>query len=303
MTYANMASAPTQTAGSSPILASDWNTFVRDNWSDIRAGHVVCTSSTRPSTGLIAGTMVFETDTNKIMCYTGSAWVELMNLGLGSGAYPFSVPVGVVVPFAGGSAPTGWLFCDGGAGTGAGTGTLNGNVGQAYNALYNVIGTTYGGTQAAFNLPNLMGRVPVGAGTGGQQGAAGSGVISGGTALTARTRGQWFGDERLASHNHTAGASNTNLAHSHGGGTYSAGTGIYVYSRATFTSGGTYNAVLTGLREGTNGTVIADPGHAHSIATDTQLGDHSHTITVNSNGSGAQGNLMPSLVLNYIIKF
>lgn len=86
MTYANMDGVPTQTAGTSELLASDWNTYVRDNFDDIKFGHVVCTSSTRP-TGIAEGTMIYETDTNKVLVYNGSAWVEVHDLDT-SGTFP-----------------------------------------------------------------------------------------------------------------------------------------------------------------------------------------------------------------------
>lgn len=79
MSYANMDAVPTQTAGTSELLASDWNTYVRDNFDSIKFGHVVCTSSTRP-TGIAEGTMIYETDTQKVFVYSGSAWVELHDL-------------------------------------------------------------------------------------------------------------------------------------------------------------------------------------------------------------------------------
>ena len=112
-----------------------------------------------------------------------------------------AIPVGAVEAFAGSSAPNGWLLCNG-----AETAI------SAYPALYSVLSTTYGiltngaGTNTAgtthFRLPDLRGRVPMGAGTGNQQGTQGSGAIYGGTALTARTAGQFGGDERLQSHSH-----------------------------------------------------------------------------------------------------
>jgi hypothetical protein len=70
-----MDGVPTQTGGTSELLATDWNTYVRDNFDSIKFGHVVCTSSTRP-TGIAEGTMVYETDTNKVLVYNGSAWVD-----------------------------------------------------------------------------------------------------------------------------------------------------------------------------------------------------------------------------------
>lgn len=60
-------------------------------------------------------------------------------------------PVGMVTPFAGSVAPTGWLMADGAVYSPT-----------TYPLLYAVIGTTYGGTSIAPLLPNLAGRVPVG---------------------------------------------------------------------------------------------------------------------------------------------
>jgi microcystin-dependent protein len=66
------------------------------------------------------------------------------------------VPSGAVSAYAGLSAPTGYLLCDGSAVSRT-----------TYATLFGVIGTTYGtgnGT-TTFNLPDLQGRVPVGKGT------------------------------------------------------------------------------------------------------------------------------------------
>lgn len=61
------------------------------------------------------------------------------------------VPTGTIVPFAGSSAPTGWLLCDGGQYSTS-----------SYSTLYAVIGTTYGGGNGSFRVPDLRGRTPVG---------------------------------------------------------------------------------------------------------------------------------------------
>jgi len=77
-----MDNIPTQTAGTSAILASDWNTYVRDNFDSLKFGHLLATeatpSDTRPS-GVAAGTMVFTTDTNTMWVYNGSSWVRAVN--------------------------------------------------------------------------------------------------------------------------------------------------------------------------------------------------------------------------------
>lgn len=71
-----------------------------------------------------------------------TAWVQgAITAGVSS-----SVPVGSTIAWAGNTtAPTGWLFCQG---QGVSTTT--------YSALFAVIGYTYGGSGATFNLPTMM---------------------------------------------------------------------------------------------------------------------------------------------------
>lgn len=69
-----------------------------------------------------------------------------------------AAPSGTLVPYAGASAPGGWLFADGSA-----------QSRTTYATLFGVIGTTYGAGDGSttFNLPDVRGRVPVGKGTNG----------------------------------------------------------------------------------------------------------------------------------------
>jgi microcystin-dependent protein len=80
-----------------------------------------------------------------------------------------SVPVGMMVMYAGGTVPAGWLICRGA--------TL---LIADYPALYSVLSTTYGGNGTTnFLLPNMDLRVPVGAGgtaTGALTGTNGAGL-------------------------------------------------------------------------------------------------------------------------------
>jgi microcystin-dependent protein len=103
----------------------------------------VCTSTTRPTAPYL-GQLIFETDTFNILFWNGSAW---------QGA--ISAPAGTVNPFAGSSAPSGWLLCDGRS-----TGISR----TTYAGLFAVIGTTYGTGDGSttFNLPDLRGRVIAG---------------------------------------------------------------------------------------------------------------------------------------------
>ncbi|MGN7977446.1 DUF859 family phage minor structural protein [Microbacterium sp. 22195] len=62
-------------------------------------------------------------------------------------------PVGILVAFAGATAPSGWLLCDGSAVSRT-----------TYATLFAVIGTAYGAGNGSstFNVPDLRGRIPVG---------------------------------------------------------------------------------------------------------------------------------------------
>ena len=67
---------------------------------------------------------------------------------------PAGVPTGAIMQWFTGSAPTGWLLCDG---TSYATAT--------HQALHDVIQYTAGGSGANFNVPDLRNRVPVGVGS------------------------------------------------------------------------------------------------------------------------------------------
>lgn len=299
MTYANMDNVSSQVSGSSSVLAADWNTYVRDNFDDIKSGHVVVADATaRGALGVVAaGTMVFEASTSKLWVYT-TAWIELgnftQNTAVSSGGGPFAPffsPVGMVTPFASATAPAGWLLCDGSV--------LNSTTTPAYTALFSVIGTSFGGSGASsFNVPNLLGRGVVGAGAAGaQNGVSGSGALTGGTALTARTLGAFFGDQNLQSHTHAAG-------YTVSGSTSNAGAfssrGIVNY----LSTGGGGSAATMFWSSQTTGL----PGDGNYFST---ASDHSHpwsgTIAGNSGAhnqtAGAGQNSEPNLALTYIIKY
>lgn len=66
--------------------------------------------------------------------------------------------VGVLQPYAGSSAPNGWLLCNGA--------TLDSVANPEYADLFTIIGTTYGGTgDDDFDLPDLRDQFLAGAGT------------------------------------------------------------------------------------------------------------------------------------------
>lgn len=190
--------------------------------------------------------------------------------------YP-PVPVGVMHQFAGSTAPNGYLLCDGAAVSRT-----------TYASLFTVLSTTYGSGDGSttFNIPDLRGRIPIGAGTGAQNGGSGSGAISGGTALAVRSIGQFSGDERLQSHTHTGTVGTTNTDHTHnqnnatGGGAITGSAGVVSIG----TANGQASATTT---SGMNANVT-----------------HTHTFTggAHDQSQGASQNMPPFIVTNYIIK-
>ena len=75
-----------------------------------------------------------------VLVYTSGAW----NVGAG-------IPTGLILPYGGVAAPTGWLLC---YGQSLSTTT--------YADLFAVLAYTYGGSGASFNVPDLRGRVVAG---------------------------------------------------------------------------------------------------------------------------------------------
>jgi len=132
-----------------------------------------------------------------------------------------SLPAGVMVPFAGAAAPSGWLLCDGAA------------VSRAdYAALFDAIGTTFGAGDGAttFNLPDPRGRAVIGAGQG--------------PSLTNRALGATVGAEthtlttgEMPSHSHTAPSPNT----ASGGGTAGDRQNQGTYNTGSAGGGGAHN--------------------------------------------------------------
>lgn len=74
--------------------------------------------------------------------------VSLNAVGAQTGS--INIPSGMIAPYAGESAPSGWLLCNGASYSQS-----------TYQNLYNTIGTSFGGSGSSFNVPNFNSRVPV----------------------------------------------------------------------------------------------------------------------------------------------
>jgi microcystin-dependent protein len=213
--------------------------------------------------------------------------------------------------YAGASAPTGWLLCDGAS-----------YLRADYAALFAVIGTTYGSADGThFNVPDFRGRTPIGVGTGTGGGAAGTGLPTGGTALTAVARGSWKGEEthalssaENAAHIHkvnppstTSGSQSDNHTHSYSGNTGNESDHTHQYTQMT---GGGAIGAGGGIPNGETSITGAGSAHKHSFSGDTgnESATHTHAVDIaefdsgNSGSGTAHNTIQPVMGINFIIK-
>jgi microcystin-dependent protein len=140
-------------------------------------------------------------------------------------------PTGVVLPFAGSTAPTGWSLCFGQAVSRT-----------TFAALFAVLSTTYGvgNGSTTFNVPDLRGRIPGGKDDMG--GTAASRLTTGGSGVNGATLGASGGaqthtlvESQMPAHSHQyVGGSNAA-----GSGTAgAAGQSANAYYMSTLATGG-----------------------------------------------------------------
>lgn len=227
-----------------------------------------------------------------------------------SGAVPDAVPPGVVSPYAGSSAPSGWLLCDGST-----------KSQTTYAALYAVIGATYNtGSEGAgnFRLPNMKGKVPVGLDSAqtefdvlGETGGAKTVTLTAAeSGLPAHSHDNTASASTAAAHTHSidhshTASSNTVGDHAHGVNARpddATSTGSYFISAEQTTQ---VVQVADTAGAGSHSHTITIPAYTGSSGS---AGSHTHTITMTNasvaaaSASSAHQNMPPYLVLNYIIK-
>lgn len=205
------------------------------------------------------------------------------------------VPSGALLGFAGASAPTGWLMCDGSSYSAG-----------IYPALFAAIGYTYGGSGSNFNVPDLRGRVLAGndSATGrlnasGQFTNAAPGAAGGEGAHTLVTG-------ELAAHNHSAtdgGHSHgvTDPTHDHFSISQNVGGGvadvIIAGGSTTYSGGPNTGFIPISVANAFNNYATSSAGANISVNTGTA------NVTIGNTGSGnAHNNVQPTLIGNWIIK-
>jgi len=188
------------------------------------------------------------------------------------------LPPGCISPYAGSTAPGGWLLCDGTA-----------HSRSTYAALFALIGTSYGSGNGSttFNVPNLKDRFVLGKG----DTYSSLGGTGGSSSVTLTT-------DELPAHTHT-GTTNSSGSHTH-------------TTNSSLTPDGSNNVglgLVTQDGTGTDASSGDNTDHEPNVHTDiTALtidagGAHTHTFTTDSRGSGQPFEVMnPYIILNYIIK-
>lgn len=198
---------------------------------------------------------------------------------------------GIISLFAGPSAPRGYLVCDGSAVSR-----------DTYSALFSVIGTTYGAGDGSttFNLPDLSGRVAIGASTSHAMGT------TGGEETHVLTSGE------LAAHSHevpqhghadTISASTPALSHT-------VTQPAYKYSSPSNTNGKEYSGSKSTAFSGTSSAAASRTTNvsiaAHAAADCTMSGGVTDASAFDTGDAGettvvAHNNMQPFMTMLYII--
>lgn len=246
------------------VLTSASMNAMKDN---MEMGHMIVTSTSRPASP-DNGQMIFETDTLKVLVWTGASWDPIDGN-----------PTGTILDYGGVSAPAGYLLCDGSAISRT-----------TYSNLFSVISTTYGAGDGAttFQIPDFRGRVSAGTGTDGN--VATQNVLLGGKS----------GDYRVPTHTHTFSGNTGYMSHNnphehahegpagHSHGVWYGGVGGLV--TFSFAPAAVWNGAYGAQGDTTTHT---DINHYHAFSGTTSSGSLS---------GGAGLNVQPTLGVNKIIR-
>jgi len=268
---------------------------------------------------------------------TGDNSAQIATTAFANALVEAFLPAGMISPYAGSSAPSGWLLCAGQ--------TVSRTT---YSRLFSALGTTYNiGEEAGtdFRLPDLRGRTIAGVDNMGGSAASrlSSATISSGADALGRVGGaetHVLTEAQLASHTHvqnshnhtqnehthanaltgsTVFASSNHTHPSHGslhaavGATNSDAGRIAYIAGGVYANPSTYSIVGGGLVVGQNFNhntpVYGDTG-GNSANLSVGLSNAGQTATnqaqtatnQNTGSNSAHNNVQPTMVLNYIIK-
>ncbi len=236
------------------------------------------------------------------------AWKFFSASGTAKTSATVNAPAGAIMDFAGTSAPSGWLICDG----------------QEYSQvtyadLYAVVGSTFntgGETAGFFRVPDLKGRVTIGpdAGAGrvtspGPPNHPNTLFAVGGLEKQTLTAAQ----SGVPAHQHanTASSGSENATHTHSGTTASQNANHNHDYQRIQSSGGNFKPDFVGgsYQIQSNALTSAEnQNHQHNFTTGPDIGAHQHAITVNNvnnptaPAADAHSSMQPYMVLNKIIK-
>lgn len=214
--------------------------------------------------------------------WDGTGWMAVVASG---SATELLAPPGVVMPYAGAAPFTGWLLCDG-----------KSYATSSLPALFAVIGYTYGGSGAVFNVPDLRGRVIAGVDN---MGGAAAGRL---TATVASTLGGAGGSEQVTltqammpAHAHTV----SDPGHTHGVNDpqhshVASGKQAYGLNTQPNTGGAQF---VSGDRE-----LVTVSGASASTNISIAAGGVGFSATNNAGSGSGHLNVQPTIALNYIIK-
>ena len=205
---------------------------------------------------------VKDSDLNRVQANISLAFSRLTT--------PSTFPVGAVIAFAGDTAPSGYLLCDGSA------------VSRTkYKLLFGVLGVSCGNGDGSgtFNLPDYRGmflRGVTGTATTDPNASSRTAMNTGGNTGNNVGSVQTSG---FGSHTHTGTTDATDLSHTHT---------VPFYTTVTETSGGA-NSVQTATTSGT----VTSSGASASM-------NHTHTIT--TAGTGGSETRPINAYINWVIK-
>ena len=228
--------------------------------------------------------------------YSGTTWVTE------AGGVP-GLPSGMISPFAGSTAPSGWLLSDGAAVSRT-----------TYADLFTAIGTAYGvgDGSTTFNLPDLRGRVIAALDNMGGTDASRLNLANT-LGTTAGTQTHTLTTAEMPVHTHVQDAhthiqnqhthvqdahTHTQNAHSHGFPADLKGTYNGVNQDVNYSGGGAY---LTN-RNATNNATATNQNATATNQNTTPTNQNATATNQNAGSGGAHNNMQPTILMNYIIK-